>query len=251
MPPFLLARIRLGWGYAVRRLPQSKMRASLRVVPPTTLVGALAYSLARVVGNRVETIYGSRSAYSWAESLRGAFIYVGSRLSVDSVSYGSILKVNYLYRGSVLQGITALPVEVTAGTRSYVDALYVVDEGALAERGFGLRDLERAAWGIVRLGSRESVVSVDEVSVGEGEFGEADEAATEYMFTLREGMEVRGSYRLVDVVDWKRAPLGSYRGAERVVAVFPRGPVRVSRDGGMRVFEFSAGGRRGVVIIDD
>ncbi|GEM_PF-1306284 len=236
MPRFLYLRMRPVWGYALRALPQSKTRVSLGVPPPTSLIGALAYPLARVLGRREETLYlggggrrGRRGAAVsfWGEELRGRLLYVGAALGVASAGHGSILKIQYTYRGDVLQGVAAMPVEVTAGSEGWIDAVYVFRE---APWGWGA--VERAAWGVSRLGSRESPVYVEGVWSGEASEAVVESARTRFSFY---GVAPRdGEYRLAYVVDWRVARIGDYSGAPRVAAVYPRGYVEVG--GPVRVY---------------
>ena len=233
MPRFLLVRLRPVWGYAVRALPQSKTRVSLGVPPPTTLIGALAYPLARVLGDRVETIYseGKRgrpvAVSKWSEEVRRRLLYVGASLGVASVAHGSILKIQYFHRGEVLRGIAAMPVEVTAGSESWIDVAYVFEEVP-----WEWSNIERAAWGISRLGSRESVAYVEGVWSGVTEAEEAE--GVETRFTVYGARRVSGDFRLSYVVDWRRSGVGGYLEAERVAAVYPLGRVRV--EGRLNVF---------------
>ncbi|AGT34163.1 hypothetical protein OCC_13320 [Thermococcus litoralis DSM 5473] len=57
MPLFLKVQLRPTGIIALRALPQSKMRTALRYVPPTTLIGAIAYPLLHISGDRGETTY--------------------------------------------------------------------------------------------------------------------------------------------------------------------------------------------------
>ena len=226
MTLFLKVHIRPSGIMALRSLPQSKMRTALRYVPPTTLIGAIAYPLFHVVGNRAETAYEGKTFRSKAESVIGLFEWATVKTQGKPKLYGSLLKINTVYRGKAQSAVTSFPFAVLYGEGDYsMTAVYLISEEALSESTYSLRDVERAAWGITRLGSRESVVSVEEVTSGKTEVRDANETTTAYAFPFN-GFNVSGRGTLQSVVDW-RSGIGDYSKAKRVVMFYPEGTVTV------------------------
>ncbi|AEH24648.1 CRISPR-associated protein Cas5 family [Pyrococcus yayanosii CH1] len=211
---------------ALRALPQSKMRNALRYIPPSTLIGAIAYPLFHIKGERKETLMERKNPKSAADTLRGIFLWTTIKMSGKSKAYGSILKINRLHRGSVESAITSLPFTVMYGERDYsMSIVYLLKEEAISASSYSLKDFERAAWGISRLGSRESVVSVESVESGRVEIHEADEARTSYAFPFT-GKEVEGRGALQAVFDWRKG-IGSYSNTSFIVMFYPEEEVTV------------------------
>ena len=212
---------------ALRALPQSKMRTALRYVPPTTLIGAIAYPLQHLSENRAETLYERKSFRSTADGVKGLFEWVTVKTAGKPRLYGALLKINTIYRGKAQSAVTSFPFAVLYGSGdSTITAVYIINEEALSGSTYTTRDLERAAWGITRLGSRESVVSVENVEASRVEINESTNAETPYAFPFN-GLEVQGRGTLQSVVDW-RSGIGDYSGARRIVMFYPEGSVRVT-----------------------
>jgi len=224
---FLKVTLRPTGIVALRALPQSKMRTPLRYVPPTTLVGAIAYPLYHLSKSRTETIYERNTFKSTANSIVNLFEWVTVKNSKKPKLYGALLKINTVYRGNVQSAITSFPFTVLYGSSDFtIIAAYLINENELSRSTFTMRDFERAAWGITRLGSRESIVSVENVERGKAEIVESSSAVTSYAFPF-EGFEVQGRGTLQSVVDW-RSGIGDYSGAKRMVLFYPEENVRVT-----------------------
>lgn len=211
---------------ALRALPQSKMRTALHYIPPTTLIGAIAYPLLHLTGSRSETTYERKTFKSAAEKVLGLFKWITVKTEGKPRIYGSLLKINTIYRGKAQSAVTSFPFAVMYGEAEYaVTALYLLDEETLSKSPYTLRDVERAAWGIARIGSRESVISVEGVEKGKAEIDEMEEIRTAYAFQFK-GVEVEGKGTLQSVVDW-RSGIGDYSKAKRIVMFYPEGAVVV------------------------
>ena len=107
--PYIYIKLRPAWGYAVRQYPQSKMRISFNRPPPTTLIGALSYSFNRIRNDRKEIIYDKKEIVSNTEHIRNLLYSVNIRIMGRTLSYGSIYRINQIYRGKALSAVTALP----------------------------------------------------------------------------------------------------------------------------------------------
>lgn len=223
---FLKVTMRPTGVIALRALPQSKMRTALRYVPPTTLVGAIAYPLLHIAGSRAETVYDKKKFKSAAEEVLSLFDWVTVKTTGKPRLYGALLKINTVYRGKVQSAVTSFPFAVMYGTNdATITAVYLINEEELAGSTYRLEDIKRAAWGITRLGSRESVVSVEDVETGRTDVVETDVTETPYAFLFK-GLEVSGKGTLQSVVDW-RSGIGDYSKAERMVMFYPEESVRV------------------------
>lgn len=226
LPLFLKVQLRPTGIIALRALPQSKMRTALRYVPPTTLIGAIAYPLLHISGDRGETTYEKKNFKSKAESVMSLFKWATIKVEGKPKLYGSLLKINTIYRGKVQSAVTSFPFAVLYGEfDGSLTAAYLIDEDALSKSTYTPKDLERAAWGITRLGSRESIVSVEEVKMGKTVFRERDKVRTAYAFPFK-GVHVQGKGTLQTVVDW-RSGIGDYSNAKRMVMFYPEGTVEV------------------------
>ncbi len=232
---YVLADVRPHGVVSLRVQPQSKARASLRYPPLTSLLGAISYPLAREDGREVVAAGGSLEPRS--ADFRRFFEHIAVEVVGEGYTYGSLYKINEYYRGEALQAVSALSNTFFYGEQEYrIRILYVLS------RDVGDREarlVERAAWGISRLGSRESVVSVEGVLSGTGRIREVDSAETTFSFEMRDGMAVEGSYELVFSPDW-RSELGDITQAPRKRIAYPKGRVRVMGEK-LRVFEFEEG----------
>jgi CRISPR-associated protein Cas5a/b/c len=240
---FVFVRLRPTWGFACRLQPQSKMRMAFRYPPPTSLIGALAYPLLSRTEGRVEVIYRNKKPLSAAEIVKKYIMFVSTSFIGDSTIYGSLLRINRFYRGEVDYGITALPAVITYSAKdSFLDIIYVVDEIN--------HELERAAWGITRVGSRESVFSAEEVLTGDVIETREREAKTRFSFLLRPGMEISGEGTILYAVDWRESDIGDYHERERKPYVYPEGYMIVrAKDEPMKVAMVEVFGKTEVLIL--
>lgn len=203
---------------ALRVSPQSKMRISFKHPPPTSLIGALAYPLFHE--NRREVIINEDGEVkSVADELRKMLIGVAIS-SRGGVMYGPLFKINRLYHRVVESAVTSLPVTVTyAEYDSPFRVAYVFDDEKL--KNYTINDLKRAAWGITRLGSRESIVNVEDVKTSSVDISDAKIVRTSFSYPLKKVRNVRGRYDVELVVDWKLTELGDYSRADRIRVAYP------------------------------
>jgi len=227
LPLFLKVQMKPSGIIALRALPQSKMRIALRYIPPTALIGAIAYPLLHLTGDRGETIYEKKTFRSKAESIASLFKWVTIKMGGRPKLYGSLLKINTIYRGKVQSAVTSFPFAVLYGEFDYIlTAAYLIDDDKLAESTYSSKDLTRAAWGITRIGSRESIVSVEDVKIGRTKIEYTEEAKTAYAFPFGKDVKIEGRGTFQAVVDW-RSGIGDYSNARRIVMFYPDGIVEV------------------------
>jgi len=248
LPIILFVRLKPNWGYAVRRQPQSKMRINFSRPPPSTLIGALAYSLKRILGDRREIIVKDRRAISSANFVKNMLLSVNIRMIGETLNYGSLYRINMIYRGTALSAITALPSAFTYSNRDIVlDIVYVFDESKLSLNEIPENILERAGWGITRIGSRESIFSAEKVSIDRVEVREFKKTETSFSFIFNEKIKYKGSVIVEYVADWRKTDIGSYLNAPLIGIFYPKG--RVTVFGEFLGIEYTVDAKKEVIIV--
>ncbi|MHB9301897.1 type I-A CRISPR-associated protein Cas5a [Thermofilum pendens] len=159
--------------------------------PPTTLVGALAYPYLRVKGQYSEYLDG----FSPAKELLGKVVYASAGVaSMYTVSrtVERVLQAPYLQP----HNLRSVDMFYTVGTRMlvYTDALYafyVVNDP----------DLVKCAYGIFRLGRKESLVSVSKVVAEplDKVLSYETEACTRFYFPKKISDNLLGPYEEIDM----------------------------------------------------
>ena len=214
---------------AIRSQPQSKMRLSFLFPPFTTLLGALAYPFLHVQGDRAEVMMEQRETKSAMNKLKKFIQWITIRISEIPRIHGSILKIHQIYRGKLLAAVTSFPFSLYYGYNGYdMDLVYILDEEQVESSSFSLYYFSRAAWGITRIGSRESVVSVEQVKTGNTKITESVSTKTRYAF-LYDNRNVEGSGTIQSIVDWREDP-SDYSIAPRVLVFYPKEEVTVKSE---------------------
>ncbi|MEM3819563.1 MAG: type I-A CRISPR-associated protein Cas5a [Nitrososphaerota archaeon] len=218
MPLSLMATLRSHGVIALRVSPQSKMRISFKHPPPTSIIGALAYPLFR--DSRIEIVAsGDDGVKSTADELRRMLISVAVS-SRGGLMYGPLFKINRLYHGVAESAVTSLPITVTYSEYdSPIKVVYVFDDEKLTN--YTVAELERAAWGITRLGSRESIVNVEDVKTSRVEISEMETVKTSFSYSLERVENVKGRHDVEMVVDWRISEIGDYSRVGRIRVAYP------------------------------
>ncbi|MCE4602531.1 MAG: hypothetical protein F7C08_02995 [Desulfurococcales archaeon] len=197
IPVFLYSILRVHWGYIIRQPGATAAQAAYILPPPTTVIGAFANPLARILGVP-DHIEGRRRAglpvqNRYMECLIHATLAAGAGLVPQSTAIGvatyeepsRIMGTPYkgggAYQAAVKRPIymsatELLPVQA-AGAASAPGALiaiaWLADISKLSEcLGYTVsrRDIEAAAWGVYRLGSREGIAHIHTAgAIGEGQ----------------------------------------------------------------------------------
>jgi len=153
----LVVKARLYWGYAVRAPGLSGARQALIAVPPSALVGALAYPCAygvehgavKKVSEEVEwAAMGVLDVESVTELLRAAVVDLERSLNVPYMQSGNRKKRELWF-------------SVQPMGKVYLPSATIL----VAYFGMEVDKFEKCAWGITRIGSKESLVAVEDVAV--------------------------------------------------------------------------------------
>lgn len=221
---FLKVHCALHWGWKLNVVPFSKSRPPLKVPPPTTLIGALAYPL-----NRALNIPESFGEYSSAERLRNVLSYVGFCLNTPLITYFDLTKISFFYRkeartDAIAAGKTyLLASELERSDPPEITICYVINEDkAIQTFGSGItKKLIEAAYGITRIGSRESTVAPLNVSYGNVKILSQKAGDTIFSFSRKSANPLKGNFTIIDVIDWEQTPIGDYTKASRTQLIVP------------------------------
>ncbi len=245
--------IELHWGYSVKHPFFSASQPSFRFPPPTTLIGALAFAIAsREIGT--EILVEKDGLYSYTAELLDDIPWVAYRfLSIDPACIAEtrdltrVLIAPYVRRDNVYPGspyVWAVQIHGKVyAPATEIEILYIVRDSIAGKAA-------RCAWGIARLGTKESIASVRSVELLEVGTVASDVIETSYSFARSLAEPIEGVYTVsrlpIPSREWYR--LGAVRDPSRYLDdyVVPRAMVRA------RVTERGAAlkvGSLGIVIV--
>jgi len=210
------------WGYSFKRTLFSKTRDSYLLPPPTALIGALAYGLARVK-DISEEILSNGGWISSSNIVRDFIRSVNIKVNAPLHHHSDLAKI-WWYRArerrvkfdAVATGKVYIP---AINNLPSIEAIYVIDE--LKLRDIRKEDLLLAAYSIVRLGSKESLTSVMSVSYGEAKELSEREVTTSYSFWYDLVESIDGDVITQYVVDPNQNIIGDYARAKYRQLVYP------------------------------
>mgnify|MGYP000020468972 CR=1 FL=1 len=210
----LLVDVELHWGLSINHFLGTKSRPALRVIPPTTLIGALSYPLAKI--KKWPENIGSLSS---ADRLRSVLTSVHySVLLGHSVTYAEVSKVfSYKVRERkvISDAVAVQKIYTKPGT---ILRIYYIFHDHLA-RDLGpswKKELRAAGWGIVRIGAKESLVSVkDSRFVDVNLVKVKGFVKTKATVPLDSVKSIKGSFTIEEVIDWRVSGVGRYFEAPR------------------------------------
>jgi len=212
------------WGLMLNEYGFNKSRPALSFIPPTTIIGALSYSLNRLLG-KPET-YGEDSG---AERYREMFRSVNVAMPSLTPHY-DLSRVLFMYRGGEARFdavATGKLYFISKDWSGVIETIVLVDE-ARAEEALGntWRSLLKASCAsIVRIGARESIVTPLEIKGGVPEPISDRVIKTRFSlpsFSLKRVLE--GTYIAGEVIDWRGARIGRYVGAPTTGYIVPSLP---------------------------
>jgi len=152
--------LKLHWGFSIVKPAAAKAKSAFYLPPPTTLIGALSYYKFR----GIDTDRVSKSGGSPAYKLRGI------KATAKLVSYGTYIEdiirnvLSYFQRSERRLDPTymfgVVPTGKVYSPKGTMVVVYVTDT-------LSKEELERLSWGIIRIGCKECLVSVENVEIGE------------------------------------------------------------------------------------
>jgi CRISPR-associated protein Cas5a/b/c len=165
--------LKLHWGFSVSVPSASKAKASFLLPPPTTLKGALSF--AKYKG--IDSLNGGSPAKEFEE------VFAFARFSDDTVaSYSEDVVRNVVLlfqredrRVDKKFWFNIIPTGKVLSPSGKLMAVFVTNK-------INKDELGKMAWSIIRIGSKESLVSVEEVEVGEAKEVKGKTVNTKYYF---------------------------------------------------------------------
>ena len=227
----------LHWGLAPRITPYSKARKALKLPPPTTLIGALAYPYTRYK-RLPENISPTLSS---ATLLSKIIVSAHAFLNAAATIYGDINRVYWYHKAKGQAKTDAVALEkiylTPLGKMRYpiLNIVYVIDPDRAEELlGFWWSEtLEALAWSITRIGNREATVSTLSVEPETVTPEKAGEIETRYYIPSNVVKSIKsGEYTLQEYVP-PTVEIGDYANVERLPYIIPYSflegkPTRVS-----------------------
>lgn len=167
---YLKVRLRLHWGYSVSLPSTTKTKPSHILPPPTTLLGALSLRRYRGKEEGIPQIprefRGITATAKFGDGTRTTYME-------DIVRNVILLWQRKDRRTDVTYWYGAIPTGRVYSPNGELVAVFL---------GEGVSSFEEDAWGIQRIGSKEGIVSVEEVEKGKAEPLGKGNYETEYYF---------------------------------------------------------------------
>jgi len=216
---FLKIKFRYHWGYTVFKGGPSKSRTSYLLPPPTTIIGALAYGLRRTMKLPEE-----ENEFSGAESLRRATVSVNIRVNGALSEFMDVSKIWWFREREKKMKFDAVALGKVYAPSAIGEAIIVFDKTSLKEivgENF-LEKLVTSAYSVSRVGSRESIVNVENVSYGEPEkLDVSGEVETKHSFWRECAEKIVGDRVESKVIDFRATPIGDYLKPKWGIMVYP------------------------------
>lgn len=168
------------WGYSIQSPRSSKGQIPLLLPPPTTLVGALAYPLLRkkpdgpgevIIDESGKISSSSRKVYDSVVCAAIAFENGESAYAWHDIS--KLVTIQWHYHRADRRGVPkyetgALPLGKVY-SQGKAKIIYVL------KKGLHEQEVESSAWQIARIGSKESIFSVENVKISKTEPKKSEE----------------------------------------------------------------------------
>ena len=211
----LKVTLEVHWGLSINYFFGTKSRPPLRVIPPTTLIGALAYPIARMM-NFPEVINGQSSAEKIKKMIKGVYYTIEEEYD-PFIPYGENTKlVFYKVREKMIKTDAAPLPRLYSTIPVTITIIYLIDEEKAREI---LGDewekiLLVSAASMIRLGARESIISVYSVGLHDARIRENTNGFIRTRYTIPldsvKPMKISGNYRVAKIIDWRRTSIGDY-----------------------------------------
>lgn len=199
----LAVTLQVHWGFSIRTPYGSRLQSSYQLPPPTTLVGALA----RACGGagEVDQVGGYYVSYAYRFARDYGIKWASAGWLTHYTSYTSLIRY---FSGPYQSEKTLADIALTRSVAELfapVNLGYVVSPGGkiiAVYAGEGVEKLKNCAWYVDRLGSKESIVSVEDVSVGE--LRPCGGRAWTSVYVPKDGINAIGAYREAAIHIWRR-----------------------------------------------
>lgn len=146
--------LRLHWGYSIRR-PSVKERSAFLLPPPTTLIGALSYYKFRGIDTDIANTSTASATYK-LKNIKASAKLESPASYIEDIE--NQIVAPYQKRPEIKFNI--IPVGKVYSPDGRLVIVYITDKITREE-------LEKMSWGIIRIGCKECLVSVEDVEIGE------------------------------------------------------------------------------------
>ncbi len=188
----------------------NKSRPAFKIPPPTTIIGALSYPFSIIKG------YPESSSDYIPVLLSSILEGVYVRFDGPIILYATITKMFfYKVREKMIKsdayGYQRLYTRAKWGNESIIKLVYIFNPEKAEKARDKLGDkwkekLIASAYSIIRLGDKESLVSVDNVQYGDVEILEVKETETSYTVPLTQQVDlypIKGDLEVYEFYDWR------------------------------------------------
>ncbi len=203
------------WGLSINHFFGTKSRPALRVIPPTTLIGALSYPIIRML-NKPEVIGGGSAANLVKSMIKGVYYAIDEKYD-PFIPYSENNKLAFYKKREKILKTDAAPLpRLYSVVPVRITVIYLIDEDE-AERLLGDRWEEKlllAAASMVRIGARESIITVHSVELLDALITRVSGGIIKTRYTIPldsvKPMRIEGNYRVAKIIDWRRTSIGDY-----------------------------------------
>lgn len=233
------------WGLYLGYFFNTKTRPYLNIIPPSTLIGALSYPLAREMGWPENLDYKTSSGERIKRFIVGVHYSITPPPNAGGPAYYAETTKIVLYKHrekKIITDAAPMPAYYTIIPVT-VDIVYIVDEIKAAETLGSRWDrrLLSAALSMTRIGMKESVISVNEAQLMKPRIREATTSIrTRFTIPLDavRPINIEGNYYVTRIIDWRRARIGDYMGKPTTLIAQPKpGETVTIKEPGLRIME--------------
>lgn len=189
------------WGYSIKIANVGKAQPALYVPPPSTLIGAISLPLAKHRGAG-ETIRNGKNVFSIAFMYKPMFTGAACKI-IGIGTYWEDINRNIIAlfqvpgrRLNPKYRFNATPVGKIYSPRQDIRMLFVVKE-KIASEMLGenwQNEIQLAGWEMSRLGSKESIISVEQVRLDDTSVINNGQSSTSFYFPKTAADIIKGEF---------------------------------------------------------
>jgi CRISPR-associated protein Cas5a/b/c len=190
------------WGYSIKVANIGKAQPALYIPPPSTLIGAISLPLAKHIGHG-ETISDGRNLFSVAFKYRPMFIGAACKILGGGTYWEDInrniialFQVSGSRRLNPKYRFSAVPVGKIYSPRQRIKLLFLVEEKT-ASQILGEdwnNEIQLAGWELSRIGNKESIISVEQVTFANAEIVDTSQSSTSFYFPRSAVDRIEGEF---------------------------------------------------------